>query len=109
MPIGKPFPFFTDSPEQREEVVDFLENIVPSGYYVGIMTIQNDTSTSYYPEDWQSDSLIYGRSIFNVLENQGASLVRQLENIVHPYTIFYKKNDPNWPVQETIGVRQMDF
>lgn len=100
----KTFSFLTDSEKERAEVINFLENVVPSGYYVAIMTLQRDTSASYYPEDWASDTITLGTSIFKVLEKQGVSQIRQLAAIGSvPYNLFYKKDDPDWPVQESFG------
>jgi hypothetical protein len=100
----KAFPFKTDNEQEREEVINFLENIVPSGYYVAIMTLQRNENASYYPEDWAGDTTNLGNSIFKVLEKQGVTRIQSLADIGSvPYTCFYKKDDPDWPVQESIG------
>lgn len=98
------FPFKTDSANERAEIIHFLQNIVPSGYYVLLFTVQRSADDSYLPEQWSADSLSLGTSIFRVLEAQGVQKIRRLATTgAVPYTLFYKKDDSNWPVQETIG------
>jgi len=89
------FAFETDTEEKRNNIVDFLDNVVPENNYVFVLTIQANKFTSYYPEQWAADSIAHpsGRNIFNLLEEQGATSVRSLETIgSHPYILAYKKD-----------------
>ncbi|MCB0661379.1 MAG: hypothetical protein KDC24_01460 [Saprospiraceae bacterium] len=98
------FVFSTENEQERSELIEFLDNVVPSGFYVGIMTVQRDSFESYKPEEWAGDTTNLGTSIFKVLEKQGVSQIQQLAQTGSiPYTLFYKKDDPSWPVQETFG------
>lgn len=91
----KSFMFKTENPSERKELMDFLENdaIIPDGYYVLLFTCQNIATSDYKPQDWASDSLLFdGKSIFNILEEEGATQVRNLATSGSlPYNLFYQK------------------
>ncbi len=91
------FLFATDSPEDRAELIDFLENTVPDGFYVVFFTVQKSSDYSYAPESWVDDLIPY-------LQSQGCSMVAQLPNLnaVQPYSLFYRKGHPEFGVHETI-------
>ncbi|MFM9951850.1 MAG: C25 family cysteine peptidase [Saprospiraceae bacterium] len=94
------FPFSTQTQARRESVINFLRDTVPSGHYVLIYSVQNG-SNHYQPEQWAADSLVFGTNIFRLLEQQGATLIRQTATTgPQPYLIFYKKDDPGFPVFE---------
>jgi hypothetical protein len=87
------FPFETNTETERQEVVNFLENVVPSGNYVLVMTIQRNVNDSYFPEQWAADSINLGTNIFQTLESQGATLIRNTEQTGSlPYLFLYKKD-----------------
>ncbi|MGB4839546.1 MAG: hypothetical protein WBP08_11165, partial [Saprospiraceae bacterium] len=73
------YAFKTNSAEDRKKVMDFIENQVKGGKYMSFYTIQKNTDSDYKPKDWALDSLIYGKSLFTVLEKLGAQKVRELE------------------------------
>lgn len=75
------FSFFTDTPENRKKAMDFIEDKVKKGYYLSFFTIQKTKSSNYHPEDWAADSLIYGKSLYTVLEKLGAKKIRQLKEL----------------------------
>jgi len=92
------YPYKTSTVAQREDLINFLDNVVPSGSYVVLFTTQR-TTTDYQPELWAMDSVdnIYQRNIFQLLEEQGATKVRQLETKGSvPYIFVYKKDDPTF-------------
>ncbi len=99
--IIKAFPFRTDSIAEREKLIRFLRDTVPSGYYVAFWTIQRATGngTSYYPEGWAADSLgSTGTNLFQVLEAQGAQRIRETATVGSlPYGFFYRKDHPEYP------------
>jgi hypothetical protein len=88
------FPFNTDNPEDRGALINFLDNIIPSGNYVMLYTYQRFDHQDYFPEEWSSDVAVHGKSIFNVIEAQyPASQIRELENLgSRPYVIYYQKD-----------------
>jgi len=78
---------------ERQDVINFLENIVPSNQYVLIMTLQISTTDSYFPEQWAADSINLGTNLFQVLEQQGATKIRQTEQRGStPYIFLYQKD-----------------
>jgi hypothetical protein len=97
------FPFWTNTAAWRARVVDFLRDTIPSGNYVILYTIQYG-NTSYLPEQWASDSLMYGTNLFQVLEGQGAQWIRTTaETGPRPYIFIYKKDDPSFQPIERLG------
>ncbi|WP_367390558.1 C25 family cysteine peptidase [Lewinella sp. LCG006] len=87
------FAFPTQNIEQRENLAVFLTEIVPEDAYVLFFTILKGVEPDFMPEQWAADSLITGRNIFQILEENGGALARQLELLGSvPYTLFYKKN-----------------
>ncbi|MCB9276483.1 MAG: hypothetical protein H6564_20785 [Lewinellaceae bacterium] len=99
------FPFRTTTPEARQRAITFLRDTVPSGNYVALITIQQPDK-DYEPEEWAQDSVEFGANLFQVLEEQGATLIRQTaETEAGPYVLFYKKDSPSFPVTEgLVGV-----
>ena len=86
------FPYKTDTQVERAKAINFLNNIVPSGAYVGVFTLHK-TSTTYNPELWAADSLFSGTNLFQVLEAQGAAQVRDLEiEGKRAYAFIYQKD-----------------
>lgn len=77
----------------RKQAMDFLTNVIPEGDYVVFCTIQNSPTANYRPNEWINDSLTYGYSLLNILENDGgAQLARQLPMVGSvPYAVAYRK------------------
>ena len=74
------FPYDTREAVQRKSLMDFLADSIPNGSIVYVYSIQRTAQSTYAPEDWAADSLAYnGQNLFNVLEAQGASAIRTLE------------------------------
>ncbi len=82
------FAFGTFNEINRAEVTDFVQNVVPDGHLVILMTIQSDEH-SYQPEKWDDDQI----SLFDVFEQEGATQIRSLENGPVPYVFAYIKGD----------------
>lgn len=98
------FIFRTNNTAERAELINFLENEVPSEHYVALLTVQRNNAADYLPETWADDTLSLGTSIFQVLQSQGASMVQDLATLgSRPYMLFYQKDQPGYPAQETIG------
>ncbi len=98
-----------DTKENRIDLVNMLEDVIEDGHHVLIHTIINDLTTAdLHTEDWALDSLDNnGRNLFNVLEAQGATEVRKLEDLG---TVFwggvYTKGE-EWK-DENIGATILD-
>lgn len=100
------FGYKTDTPEERKKVMDFLE-IIPDSNYVYFMTIFNKVENDIKVEEWESDSLLYGKSILSLLDEQGAGFTDELivnKNV--PYTFIYEKGIK--PIAEDIGTSILD-
>ncbi len=85
------FAFRTNTVDERETLINFLNNDVPTGNYVLLWTLQ-EKGFSYDPEEWGGDTTLLGTSLFDILENEGALDVRNLETTgARPYIFVYKK------------------
>lgn len=91
---AKVFPYRTDLPESRQALIDFVENVIPSGYYVFFYTYQQTAFPDYFPELWEADEAIYGKSIFSMIEKQyPSSAIRTLGMTgSKPYIVFFQKD-----------------
>jgi peptidase C25-like protein len=86
------FMFDASGPAGRKDLMDFLDDVIADHEYVALFTVQKNPSSDYKPQEWAADSLIYGKNIFQILEAQGANLVRQLETLGSlPYIFAYQK------------------
>ncbi len=110
------FPFLTSNVTHREELINFLQDSIPIGNYVVFFTYQNFKTQdsligSYFPEQWAMDSVNnnLGVNLFQVLENQGAQLVRKLENGSVPYTFVFKKDDPSFEPKEALASDPFEY
>lgn len=88
-----PFAYPTVEQADRSNLMDFLTEIIPDSAYVIIYSAQRELSSNYRPDLWAADSLdLGGQNLFNVLENEGAQLIRQLQTTgAVPYLLFYQK------------------
>ncbi len=83
---------FNSDANGRKQAMDFLTNVIPEGDYVLFTTMQTTPTANYQPHEWVNDSLQYGYSLLNILEENGAQLVRQLPIIGSvPYAVVYRK------------------
>ena len=88
------FAFPTETLEQRINLREFIDEIVPNDYYVFIFSILKEESSSFYPELWESDTtqLGEGNDLFSYLESMGAEQVRELKNVGSvPYVLMYQE------------------
>lgn len=86
------FSFPTNTFEGRKNLLNFIEEVIPSGSYVFFFSVLN-TLQGYNADQWEQDAAMLGTDIFTSLEAQGATLIRQLSSRgVVPYTLIYQKN-----------------
>lgn len=92
-PMGG-FAYDLTSPEKRQAMLDFIENVIPSGYYVFFYTYPHVDYEDFMPETWAADEEIYGRSIFSVIEKEApTSMIRLLEDRGSvPYILLFQKD-----------------
>ena len=89
----KVFAFPTNTQAERIVLMDFLTTVIPSGNYVWLFSVLSNFDADFLPEEWAQDSLVYGKNLYQILEEQGAQLVRGLEEQGSvPYTFVYKKD-----------------
>ena len=105
------FSFHTRDSLERVSLMHFLEHVVPDGFIVGFLALHpwNDT-VGYAPRRWATDSVTYGKNLFQILEAQGAKKVRSLVDYAtgpYPYGFIFQKNTPSFESVDTI-VYQID-
>lgn len=87
------FSFPLQTSEQRGNIINFLTNIVPDNHTVIIYNAIRTETQDLWINEWASDSLNVGdQNLFNVLENAGATQVRELlEGPMRPYFFSFIK------------------
>ncbi|MEI8059132.1 MAG: C25 family cysteine peptidase, partial [Ferruginibacter sp.] len=97
--IMRKYSFSYDVSKQvnRIAAVNFLENIVPVGYYVVVMNFANSNPLSNtFADVWLGDTTVMGsgKSLYNTLKNSGFSLI---DSFYRPraFNFIYKKVDPS--------------
>ncbi len=100
-----PWIFNTRTDAGRQGMIRFLDDYVQEGNYVIVYSIQRGTDLEYHNEGWLADSAAVNRTIYGVLEEQGAEQVRLLESLGSvPYTFVYQKGFG--PIGEAIAEHQ---
>lgn len=89
------FYYKMDDQQQRMDLINFLENVVPEQYYVCIYTVFRDQDVDFKVPEWEADSLVNnGKNIFNFLESEGSIEIRKMQDqgIALPYGFIYQKS-----------------
>lgn len=98
------FFFSTNNSQSRINLMAFLRDSIPNNAFVLIYSV-ND----YQPSSWTADANIVGFNLFDVLEANGANVIRNTASSGYrPYAFFYKKNNLSYAPQEAIGNAQSD-
>lgn len=86
------FAYPADTEEDRANLIDLIDNVVPDSSFIFLFSVLRNFDADFKPENWLEDEANGGRSIYNVLEEQGAILSRELINKGSvPYTFIYQK------------------
>ncbi len=94
------FPFYVNTPAQRDSVERFLRDIVPNGHYVIFYGIKKGKG-DYKPHLWRSDP---GENIAALLERYGARRIDELIQLgARPYLFCFKKADTSFMPIELIA------
>jgi len=104
------FPYPTYNLTNRYSAIKFLDDIVPDGSYVIMMTLHtsglnNPRNGTPQIDEWTSDANVNpdGRDLMTLFEAQGAARLRELEVESKPYILAYKKNDPSFTPIEVVA------
>lgn len=102
------FAYNLTEPESRQNMLNLIENIIPSGYYVFFYTYLHDGFADFQPEEWAEDETNFGKSIFSVIESQvPTSTIRSLATTgSRPYIVLFQKD--RGPVQEELAANVGD-
>ena len=86
-----PWAFETQTTKGRESLIQFIEEI-PEGRYVFLWSVQRGDDPVYHTDEWMQDSTRFGRTLYGVLEREGAEQVRLLEDLGSvPYVFTFVK------------------
>lgn len=100
------FWFDTRDSLPRLKLMDFVENGIPNGHYAGLLAFNTPTdATGYAPHLWAKDSISQGKNLFQVLEDQGATQIRQtavFSTAPPAYGLVFRKNDPAYAALDTL-------
>ena len=95
------FPYRTNTPEERADAINFIENVTKEGDYIGFYTIQRPTA-GYNAAEWASDAAT-GDDLMTILEKHGAKRVRELADEELPYIYFWRKGRTDFTPFEAIA------
>lgn len=91
----------------RIKIMDFLQQEINPGDYVIIFTTQNVRS-HLQADTWAADSINHGTNIFQLLEAQGATQVRDIAVKKTPYILMYQHDSPDYVPVEVIAETTSD-
>ncbi len=93
------FQFKLTNLAERNNVMNFLNTIVPVGHYV-IVTNPPVQPFNYLPPTWRADTLQNGSgiSLYHVLKSAGFSIIDTIKSQV-PFVFVYKKGTPGATLQ----------
>jgi hypothetical protein len=80
--------------KEREKIITIL-NQINQGSFVASFTTQN-RNRNFNADQWGADSITLGTNLFQILEAQGATKVRDLATNQTPYIFIFQKDNPNW-------------
>jgi hypothetical protein len=95
--------FKTSTPSERKTAIDFIESQVDKGKILSFFTILSNPNADFKPQDWGADSLLFGKSLFTVLEKLGAKKIRQLQSKGSVPYILQAINDKTGVLSEEIA------
>lgn len=88
------YTFYPQTLVERQKMINIIQS-VDDNDYVFIFTTRRQNH-SLQVSQWASDSITLGTNIFEVLELEGASQIRNMINNETSYTLIYQKGNPNW-------------
>lgn len=96
----KKYSFSYDVSKQTSRIaaVNFIENIIPSGYYVIVMNFANANPLSNtFADVWMGDTSVLGsgKSLYHTLKNSGFTGIDSF-NRPRAFNFIYKKADPSF-------------
>lgn len=97
---SKFFLFETHNKTSRDEIINFLENIIPKGHVIIFNTLRQ-ANYSFYPEQWAMDGSI---NLYSYLTSVGATKINDLKTRGSlPYSLVYRKNVDSFALKEILG------
>jgi hypothetical protein len=99
--------FDTRTQPGRAGIIQFIDEAVEVGKYVFVYSVQRGNDIEYYNEGWLQDSAELGRSIFNLLENEGSLQIGGLKDLGSvPYMFAFQKG--MGALSEALAMQQTD-
>ena len=99
--------FDTRTQPGRDGLIRFMDEAVEDGKYVFVYSVQRGNSIEYYNDGWLDDSLTLGKTIFDVMEEEGALQMRSMTQLGSvPYLFAFQKG--MGALSEAIAQNQSD-
>lgn len=93
------FPFKTESPLDRQNIIKFIDEFIQPEDYVTVFTIVSNLNSDLKIGDWNGDKSIYGTSLFEKFANMGATKFENLKSLgTVPYFVQLEKNKTDFKI-----------
>lgn len=103
--IKRIFPYNTETPSFRKDFMDMIDE-VPDGWYVAVYS---QWPPNPIANNWEGDTALYGYNIFDKLEEQGATQIRNLKDNA-PFVFIFQKGNPDFEHKlEVLGQNDEDI
>ncbi|MGB4817910.1 MAG: C25 family cysteine peptidase [Saprospiraceae bacterium] len=94
------FLYQTETKEQRQNLIEFLENGIPNNAVVVLSSLVQNNG-SFYPESWDSDGQ---KNLYSILHSYGAKNIENLKLTGSvPYIFIFRKNRSDYIAKESFG------
>ncbi|ANH80687.1 hypothetical protein A8C56_06570 [Niabella ginsenosidivorans] len=99
------FQFKVQTPQQRKNVMDFMDSI-PKGFYV--IVANSAMLPNVAPSEWLADEAVYGagNTLYHKLLKEGVSVLNEIKTNL-PFILFLQKGSGK-PLKELVGSTQND-
>ncbi len=99
------FPFKTETPDDRKNIIDFMKNYIKEDHYVTVFSIVKDQSADLKIGQWENDKNIYGTNLYEEFEKLGATKFKSFkQNGNVPYILQYEKYKSIKIINESIAL-----
>ncbi|MEL6945001.1 MAG: hypothetical protein AAFO82_20280, partial [Bacteroidota bacterium] len=93
---------------ERGRIIQFVDEEVADGDYVIVFTTKGPGNT-YKASEWLTDSLAFGKNIFQLFEENGATQIRNLTERETPYLFIFQKGNPDFEPLELHSLNDEDI
>lgn len=106
------YPFRTDTPENRNKIVEFIKNVLKPDDYITVFSIVKDNNSDLEVNEWADDKTIYGTNLFESIASIGGSkfeMFNQLGSVPYVLQVEKGKDGGIKVFNEEIGENKIDI